>query len=372
MKILKKCFFLFFFLFAGKLLAEDPKTLEIGASAPDFNLPATNGNNYSLKSFEKSAVLVIVFTCNHCPTAQAYEERLKQLATDYQSKGVAIVAVSPNDPLAVRLDELGYSDLGDSFEDMKIRAKDQNFNFPYLYDGETQEMSKKYGPAATPHVFIFDKNRKLQFNGRFDDAEKPGSVPKNDDTRDALNAMLAGKAVAVAKTKIFGCSVKWADKRDWKQKGLEDWAKEPVNLDLIDEAGLKKLLKNDSDKLRLINVWATWCGPCVLEFPDFITINRMYRGRDFEFIAISADKPDKKDKALSFLKKSQASNKNYLFNAPDIYKMIEIIDPNWQGALPYTLLVEPGGKIVYAKQGTINPQEMKKKIVENRLIGRVY
>lgn len=365
-------FLLALLLLPTSLLATDPHTLEIGASAPDFSLPGTDGKTYTLKSFANAPILVVVFTCNHCPTAQAYEDRVKKLATDYKSKGVALIAISPNDPKSVRLDELGYTDMSDTFEEMKIRAKEKGYNFPYLYDGDTQKTSIAYGAVATPHVFIFDKARKLQYTGRIDDSEKPGSTPKNDDARNALEAMLAGKPVPVAKTKTFGCSVKWMDKRDGVTKGFEDWAKEEVKLETITEDGLKALLKNDSDKLRLINVWATWCGPCVTEFPDFISINRMYRGRDFEFVSISADKPDKKDKALAFLKKTQASNTNYIFESGDVYKMIDIIDPKWQGALPYTLLVEPGGKIVYAKQGPINPQELKRLIVDNHLIGRYY
>ncbi|HEX2533419.1 MAG TPA: TlpA disulfide reductase family protein, partial [Chitinophagaceae bacterium] len=155
-------------------------------------------------------------------------------------------------------------------------------------------------------------------------------------------------------------------------KGFDDWAKEPVKLDTISETGLKDLLRNGSDKLRLINIWATWCGPCVTEFPEFISMYRMYRGRDFEFVSISADDPAKKDKALAFLQKKGASGANYIFHTDDKYKLIEAVDPAWQGALPYTLLVEPGGKIVYARQGTIDPAELKKLIVEHPLIGRYY
>lgn len=141
---------------------------------------------------------------------------------------------------------------------------------------------------------------------------------------------------------------------------------------MIDEGGIKELLKNNSDKLRLINVWATWCGPCVKEFPDLININRMYRGRDFEFISISVDGPAQKQKVLKFLKGKQASSKNYLFSSDDKYKFIEAIDPKWRGALPYTILVEPGGKIIYSRQGGINVAAMKKRIVENELMGRFY
>lgn len=347
-------------------------TLAIGAAAPDFNLPAVDGKKYSLSSFKDARVLVVIFTCNHCPTAQAYEDRIIQLTKDYTPKGVAVVAIMPNDPTSIRLDELGYTDMGDSYAEMKMRAKDKQFNFPYLYDGATEEISKKYGPIATPHVFIFDKDRKLRYSGRIDDVEKPSKKPNNMDARNAIEALLNNKGVPLATTKVFGCSIKWAEKSDWITKAKEEWAKEPVKLDTINAEQVKELMKNNSGKLRLINVWASWCGPCVAEFGDFVTMNRMYRRRDFEFISISADDPDKKDKALQFLQSQQASNTNYIFSTDDRYKLIEAIDPKWQGALPYTLLVEPGGKIVYVNGGQIDPDALKRAIVENPLIGRYY
>ncbi len=349
-----------------------PPTLAIGAAAPDFKLPGVDGKDYTLKSFAESPVLAVLFTCNHCPTAQAYEDRVMQLVSDYGKKGLALVAISSSDPAAVRLDELGYTDLGDTFDEMKVRAKEKNYNFPYLYDGATQVAAQAYGPVATPHIFIFDKNRKLRYVGRIDDVEKPSGTPKNLDARNAIEALLAGREVPVATTKTFGCSMKWAEKEQGAATERARWAKEPVEVKMIDEAGIRKLLKNDSDKLRLINVWATWCGPCVTEFPDFMTMQHMYRGRDFEFVSISADSPDKKEKVLKFLQGKYASNPNYLIDFEDKYKLIEAIDPNWQGALPYTILVEPGGKIVYARQGPIDPYQMRKTIVENKYIGRFY
>ncbi len=352
--------------------AGDHPTLPIGAAAPGFSLPGTDGKMYSLASFKSAKILVIVFTCNHCPTAQAYEDRLIQLTKDYSSKGVAVVAIMPNDPTSIRLDELGYTDMGDSFAEMKRRAADKHFNFPYLYDGKTEAVAHAYGPIATPHVYIFDKDRKLRYSGRVDDVEKPTKTPNTTDARNAIDQLLAGQPVTETTTKVFGCSIKWAEKSDWIEKAKEEWAKEPVTLDTITADGIRDLVKNNSEKLRVINVWATWCGPCVAEFPEFVTINRMYRRRDFAFISISADEPDKKSKALQFLQKSQASNTNYIFNIDDKYKLIEAIDPKWQGALPYTLVVEPGGRIVYAKEGPIDPAAMKRLIVNDPTIGRYY
>jgi thiol-disulfide isomerase/thioredoxin len=113
------------------------QTLAIGEQAPDFELPGVDDRQYTLKDFADAKLLLVIFTCNHCPTAQAYEERIMQLHSDYKDKGVALVAICPNDDQALRLDELGYTDVGDSFEDMKLRATQRGFEFPYLFDGET-------------------------------------------------------------------------------------------------------------------------------------------------------------------------------------------------------------------------------------------
>jgi len=207
---------------------DEHKTLEIGAAAPDFHLIGVDDKTYDLASFKDADILVVVFTCNHCPTAQAYEDRLIKLTSDYAGKNVAVVAINPNDPASLRLDELDFSDLGDSFAEMKIRAREKKFNFPYLYDGETETASRAYGPIATPHVFIFDKERKLRYQGRVDDMENPCKKPTRTDARNAIDALLDHRDVPVKTTKVFGCSVKWSEKKELVQKVKEKWAKEPV------------------------------------------------------------------------------------------------------------------------------------------------
>lgn len=352
--------------------ADDRAILAIGSPAPVFNLPCVDGKTYSPASFKAAKILVIVFTCNHCPTAQAYEHRLIQLTRDYGSRGVAIVAIMPNDPKSVQLNELGYTDLGDTFEEMKLRSGRKHFNFPYLFDGDTETAANAYGPVATPHVFIFDAQRKLRYQGRVDDVEKPTGTPATMDARIAIDALLAAKEVPVKTTKVFGCSIKWKEKESHIVEADSEWALQPVVLDTIGVSGIKDLLANNSDKLYLINVWATWCGPCVSEFPSLVAINRMYRMRDFQFISISADNPGKKKDIQRVLQYLHAGNTNFLFNSNNKYKLVDAIDPKWDGQIPYTILVEPGGKIVYAHQGSINPSLLKTKIVDDPLIGRFY
>ena len=370
---------LFFVLvFSGLILLssaqnthDEPKTLEIGQSAPNFSLKGTDGKMYKLNSFSKAKVLVIIFGANHCPTAQAYEDRLISITSDFKPKGVDVVMISSNNIQALSLSELGYTDLGDTYEDMIIRHKDKKYNFPYLYDSEDQMTALAYGPVATPHAFVFDSARKLQYVGRIDQYEKPGTA-NGEDLRIAIGAVLAGKKPDPATTKVFGCSMKWSWKKEYTEQLYKKWAGLPVTVNEISTAGIKELIQNKGQKLRLINLWATWCGPCTMEFPDFITIDRMYRGRDFEFVSVSTDKLERKEKVLSFLKEREASNKNYIFSESNIYQLIEAVDPDWKGALPYTLLVEPGGKIVYRQQGGIDPLKLKKMIVDHPMIGRYF
>jgi len=349
---------------------EKVRTLEIGAKAPDFLLLGVDDKLHRLSDYDGAKVLVIVFTCNHCPTAQAYEGRLKKLAADYKDKGVTLVAISPNDPKAVRLDELGYTDLGDSLDDMKLRVQDKGWNFPYLYDGDRQEVSKAYGPMTTPHVFVFDQQRKLRYVGRVDDNERRPDQVKSRDTRNAIEALLAGKPVPVEKTKTVGCSIKWSSKRDSVEEAFERWAKEPVTVQEIDLKGVEKLVANGGDKLRVINVWSTRCGPCVIEFPELVEINRMYRRRDFEMVSVSVDGPRQKDRVLAFLKDKEASFKNYIFTGTDTYAFIEAVDPRWPGPIPYTLIVKPDGEVLYRHLGLIDPLDVKRTIVE--YLGRTY
>jgi len=337
------------------------KTLPIGAAAPDFTLPGIDGRNHSLQDYADARFLVIIFTANHCKTAQAYEGRIIQLVKDYKDKGVAVVGIAPNDPQALSLSELVYSDLGDSFDELKIRAQERGFNFPYLYDGENQKVSRAYGPVSTPHVFIFDAARKLRYVGRMDDSENFAAVTKQD-ARNALDALLAGKPVPVEKTRTFGCSIKWSEKRAAAARELEAMGKEPVALQSADVPTIKALVANDTPKMLLINVWATWCGPCLAELPEFVTMNRMYRNGNFELVTISADTPDRKAKALTDLQERHVAARNYIFDNKDMDALANALDAEWPGGLPYTILVAPGGKIIQRQMGQADAMKLKRVI----------
>lgn len=336
--------------------------LPIGASAPDFNLPGVDGKNHRLADFASSPILMVVFMCNHCPTSQLYEGRIQKLIDDYRPKGVAAVAIQPNDPKAILLSELGYTDVSDSFEEMKIRAAYRHFDFPYLYDGDTQSVANAYGPIATPHVFIFDKDRKLRYEGRIDDSQRESNV-KHQDARAALDAMLAGKPVPVPRTSAFGCSTKWKSKIDSQLREHQRIEAEPVKVDMVDADGLRKLRANDSQKVLLVNFWATWCGPCLTEMPDIVNTWRMFRRRDFDLVLVSANQPDERAGVMRILNQEHASNRNLLFGTSDTYGLQAAFEKSWQGGVPFTLVIAPGGKVLFEQQGEVDVLALRRVIL---------
>jgi peroxiredoxin len=173
--------------------------LKIGSPAPDFNLEGIDGKKYSLNSFKTAKAIIIIFSCNHCPYVQAYEERIKQIQKDYGDRGVIVVAINSNE-------DINYPD--DSFDNMKKRAAEHKFNFPYLRD-EDQSVARAYDATHTPEIFLFNKERKLVFHGKIDDNWQDPNKVQNNYLKNALIELLDGEEISVPETFTIGCTIKW-------------------------------------------------------------------------------------------------------------------------------------------------------------------
>jgi peroxiredoxin len=338
--------------------------LAIGSPAPEFELPGIDGAIHRLSDYSSSSILVIVFTCNHCPIAQMYERRIAQLAADYKDRGVSLVAIEPNDPKAISIDELDSSDISDSLEEMKIRAEYKHLVYPYLYDGETQSVTNAYGPQATPHAFVFDRYRRLRYEGRIDNSYRLELV-KTHEVRDAIDALLTNREIAVKHTGVFGCSTKWKEKHAAQVEALNKIESQPVELDMASAAELKRLRSNPDKKMLLVSFWATWCGSCIHEFPDIEDTFRMYSARDFELVTVSANMPDEKDSVMRVLKKMHATSHNLLFDSSDTASLQAAFDSAWESAVPYAVLIAADGKVLYRKQGSVDVLELRRTILAN-------
>jgi thiol-disulfide isomerase/thioredoxin len=330
-------------------------SLALGSSAPDFALPGVDGQVHKLSDYAASHVLAVVFTCNHCPASQQSERRLQQLHDDYRAKGVAVVAINPNNAEAIPASALKYSDVGDSLADMKTRATHRNLAYPYLYDGEKQNVAKAFKVTATPQVFVFDRDRKLKYEGRVDEAPA------------AIDALLAGRPVSTAQTEAKGCPPVWLDAPKTKEQ-LQTDVVEPVQVEMAGPELLKKVRANDSGKLMLVNFWATWCGPCTTEFPDLVMTHRMYRDRAFQLVTISENQSEEKDLVIAFLKRQKASARNLLFETSrdrTIYDLQAAFDKDMPAPVPFTLVLAPNGDVLYQELGSLDTLKMRRAILAN-------
>ncbi len=358
--------------------AYQPQTILLGTDAPDFSLPGVDGKQYTLADFSGAQALAVIFTTNHCPDAITSHGRMVALVDHFKEQDVKFVAINSNSPDGLHPPELGWTVYDDSFEDMKLIAKAERFNLPYLYDGETQVTAKAYGAVATPHVFVFDKNLKLNYDGRLDNGRRRrGPVEKNE-ARDAIEALLRGEKPAITKTRPAGCSTKWKEKSKNVAKENAKWKALPVTVELAEAALLEKLVANKGRKrMRLFNIWSTSCGPCVQEFPDLSAIARQYSWQPFELITVSLDQPGDLEQVKDFLiehecglsprvakavKKDGRQTNHYLLKG-DTEGLAKAM-PRWNGSMPYTLLVGEEGEVLYEHHGIIDPLALKKKIVE--------
>jgi len=354
--------------------------LKIGDVAPDFRLQGIDEKIYTLAAFSNAPVLMVIFLSNHCPYSHAAENRLLPLVAEMRGRGLAVVAINPNHPDAVRIDELGYSKYSDSFEEMKIYAREKGFTFPYLYDGETQATARAYGCLATPHVFLFDRDRRLRYAGRFDDSRFPDpATVKSHDARNAVEALLAGRPVPVEQTRPMGCSTKWLSNKSEIARVDKQWNETPIVLEKLDAETAATLARNQSGKFRLINVWATWCGPCVKEFPNLVSLSRRLSSRDFELITISVDEPKDQPKVRKFLEQQHVAipgrvlkslkeegreSNNYLFTGANMEVLLQALDPLAPGPVPHTVLIAPGGKVLYRHSGEFDPAELRTRLID--------
>lgn len=336
--------------------------MPIGTTAPDFALKGTDDKVHTLAEFSKAKVLVVMFESIHCPVSENYEGRMRALYDTYHDKDVAFVAINPNNPKAVRLDELGYTDLTDAPADMKIRVRDRHIPWPYLYDGETQSTAQKFGAVATPHLFIFDADHKLRYEGRIDDNQNEKLV-KVHDAHDAIEALLTGGTVAVPHRPAFGCSTKWLSKSGDVEREMARINAEPVTLNSASTADLTALRENSGNKVTVVHFWSM--ANADKNFAELETTYRMYRGRAYDFVTINTDPAAATEKATDFLKAQHASSRNLQLAPADLAAVQAAFGKTWSPNEEFTAVIAPGGKLVYAQKGPVDILDVRHAVLTN-------
>jgi len=360
----------------------------IGGAAPDFTLKDLDNKTHSLKD-HRGQTAVIVFISTECPFSNAYTDRLRAIAGDYASKNVALIGINSNP--------------AESPAQIREHARENKLDFAILKD-EGSRTADAYGATRTPEVFVVDAAGVLRYSGRIDNSKDTARVNRND-LREALDEMIAGKPVSVAKTKSFGCPIKMLRKNNavsgGEQPGVEETsftrsndplrfassfvpqkkpaaktavtkkpaaktaaAKKPAakaapTVALLKPADFNKFKHAANGKVLVINFWATWCGPCVVEFPEFVALDKQYRDQGVKIVGISADDiPDIKPKVIPFVKQQKAMFDILVQDTEDPQEMIDVVHKDWQGILPATFVYDKQGNLIYKRFGIIDRDEL--------------
>ena len=340
------------------------RPLAPGAAAPDFTLPGADGRTHSLRDFAGSRVLAVVFTCNTCPASQLYESRIRQLHEDYRARGVTVVAINPNKPAALRPADLSHTDVGETLADMNARAAHRRLEYPYLSDGESQAVTRRFGVVTLPHVFVFDQRRTLRYQGRIDDNAREDAV-KSREARDAIDALLANRPAPIESTRVTGCPVRGLQGPSGSDEPRQKLDVEPVALEMAGAGELKQLRQNGTGKLLLINFWATWCAPCASEFPELEATYRRYKARNVELVTVSVNDPAERQAVIEFLRAHHASHRNLQFATADVYGLQAAFDPKMPAPVPFTLLLARNGDVLYQELGELDAPKLRRAILAN-------
>jgi peroxiredoxin len=322
-----------------------PNKLTVGQPAPDFALKDTTGKAHSLKAYRGQTV-VIGFVGTKCPIANAYITRMNGIAAEYKAKNVVFLGVNSNVNEPLKL--------------VKEHAAKAKYVFSILKD-DSNVVADAYGASVTPEMYIVDGDGVLRYHGRVDNASDERRVERHD-LRVALDEMLAGKAISKADLKAFGCVIKRAGVTETTK--LQKPVQAPATaspIALLKPADFDKLKAASQGKVLLINFWATWCAPCVAEFPEFVMIDKNYRAKGVRTVSISTDeKSDIESAVIPFLKKQKAEFESFVSDADDPQLLIDVVDKNWSGALPATFVFDQQGKLIYTRYGIIDREELLK------------
>jgi thiol-disulfide isomerase/thioredoxin len=322
------------------LRAKADSNFAIGQPAPNFELKDLSGKLHALKSY-RGKPTVVTFISARCPISKMYQDRIRAVADDYAKQGVAFLAINAN------ADEL--------IAEVRAHAVENKLNFTILKD-DGNIVADAYAAERTPTVYVVDGEGVLRYQGRIDNSQNVRLVKRND-LREALNELLAGKAVSVAETKAMGCVIKRAQKLGQSPTAKVNAAITTAdpNVVLLKPAAFADLVKQSAGKVLIVNFWATWCGPCVAEFPEFVKLDQTYRDKTVRFVHISADdSSDLKSKVIPFLKEQKARSDQFLQDTEDPQEMIDVVFKEWSGALPATFVYDKTGKLVFRQFGIID------------------
>lgn len=329
---------------------------------PKFSLQGTDGRFYSNKDFEEKDLLAVIFLSNHCKISQIFQNQLIKIEELMREKKVGIVAVSPNYDKAILPDEEAYSDLGDSFIEMKKRVLRKNYTFPYLFDGEKQTLTRKMGVKITPSVFLYNKNREMVYAGRIGNHDLPESPEASDLYKSILSHLDEG-GNKFKRTKVFGTAIKFSDDLLLAEQVRKRYSDETVRITAADERKLKFYLHHKTGKPKLFYVWKETDRDLRQNLITISTLYKIFRKRGLKLITVCISERKNTDSAIEALKQAQLSSTNFIVSGSQVSPLTTIIPSDISSITPFYRLIGGDGKMLQGEKGRIEKDDLRVQIL---------
>ena len=339
-----------------------------GEKYPSFSLEGTDGKQYHQNQFKDKEFVCIILYSNHCKISQSFEGLIKEISEHLDSENSILLLVSPNNELALLPDELAYSDVGDSLKEMRIRSKDRNFEFPYLYDGVKQTVSNQLSAKSTPHAFLFNKTRNLVYSGRIGDYNDPDNLEKSDlyqTYRSARNHTHINQVI----TKVHGTAIKTKEDIFIANEVRRRYSEESVKIRPINQQTLKFFLKYNLGKTTLFYLWSAKDKSSRENLLILSEIYKIFRKRGLKLFTINIDKDFKEIKLQ--LEKAQLSASNFILPGNEISPLVRYIPNNTTRVTPLTILFSKEKQTLFSKIGYIDSLILKRLILNDLKISNI-
>jgi hypothetical protein len=325
---------------------------------PPFSLKGINGKVYGHSDLDEDKLLALVFLSNHCKISQLFQNHLIELTKKFEKEAV-ILAVSPNYENAILPDELAHSDYGDSFREMKKRAERKKYNFPYLYDGEEQLLTRAIGVKITPTVYLYNEKRKLIYAGRIGNIDYPEEMNKSD-LHNAILQSLQNQAIPLKRTKVFGTSIKTKDHLYIAERVRQRYSGETIKLTKADDRKLNFYLNHNSGKPKLFYVWQTNDKNVRENLIKLSFLFKIFRKRGFRLVTVCIAKENENESIIKgLLEKAQLSSTNFLTYGHHIAPLAKIIPSQIDKLTPYYRLIGVSGNKLTGNHGEVPKDELR-------------
>ena len=330
----------------------------------EFSLMGVDYKTYTNKDLNGLNGTLLVFLSNHCKFSQTFQQFLVHSNRKWNNQGIKLIAISPNHEKAVLPDEMAFSEVGDSFEEMVLRAKTQNYNFAYIYDGKNQIITKSIETKITPSAYLFDSQGELVYSGRIGDHEMPNDYEKSELHQNIVK-LINKEKVEYNRTKIHGTAIKFKKDIRFAENLAKRYAEETIRLNYADERKLNFFIEQETNYPRFFYVWSLENNPDVTRenLIKISTVYKIFRKRGIKVFTVCICKPEDQSKVLEILKQTQLSSLNFYTGGTEVSKLVTLRSQEGKRITPFCRIIQGDNSLAYGKNDLLDIKVLKREFL---------